>query len=131
MPHNDALTNRVRAALAHVPRLEPKRMFGGIAFMVRDRMCVSVGTERIMCRIAPAIHGAALKRKGCRTVVMRGRQYRGYVYVEANAVRSKRALDYWIGLALDYNTAIASTIEPTTLRKNDRGPAGCGRLSNR
>jgi hypothetical protein len=44
-----------------------------------------------------------LERKGCRTVVMKGRQYRGYVHVDANAVRDQRDLDYWIGLSLDYN----------------------------
>ena len=85
-------------------------MFGSLAFMVRGKMCVNVGKERIMCRIDPAIHDAALQRTGCRTVVMKGRQYRGYVYVDAEAVKSKAELDYWVGLALDYNnTARAST----------------------
>ena len=59
-----------------------------------------------MCRIDPAIHDTALKRKGCRTVVMKGRQYRGYVHVEADAVKTKGDLDYWIGLALDYNEKV-------------------------
>jgi len=81
-------------------------MFGGVTFMVRGKMCVSVGRDRIMCRIDPVIHDAALERQGCRTVVMKGRQYRGFVHVEAAAVRSKRDLDYWIGLALDYNTRV-------------------------
>lgn len=84
-------------------------MFGGIAFMVRGKMCVTVGKDRIMCRIDPAIHDAALERKGCRTVVMKGREYRGYVHVDANAVRAESELNYWIGLALAYNkTAKAS-----------------------
>ncbi len=34
---------------------------------------------------------------------MKGRRYQGYVYVDAEAVRSPRDLHYWIGLALDYN----------------------------
>jgi len=110
MPRDEALVDRVKAALARIPRVEQKRMFGGITFMVRGKMCVSAGAERIMCRIDPAIHDAALQHKGCRTVVMKGRQYRGFVYVEAAAVREKRDLDYWIGLALDYNDkAKAST----------------------
>jgi len=106
MPHDDVLAKRVRAALARAPRIEEKRMFGGITFMVRGRMCISVGRNRIMCRIDPAIHDTALKRKGCRTVVMKGRQYRGYVHVEADAVKTKGDLDYWIGLALDYNEKV-------------------------
>ena len=100
---DDALFSRVKAALAPRPRVEEKKMFGGTTFMVRGKMCVSVGKERIMCRIDPAIHDAALERKGCRTVVMKGRRYRGFVYVDAEAVKTKRELNYWIGLALEYN----------------------------
>jgi TfoX/Sxy family transcriptional regulator of competence genes len=110
MPYDDVLANRIKEALGHVRPIEEKRMFGGMAFMVRGKMCVSVGKDRIMCRIDPAIHHAALQRKGCRTVVMKGRQYRGYVYVDAEAVKTKSDLEYWIGLALDYNKkAKAST----------------------
>lgn len=110
MPRDDALTSRVKAALARIPRVKERKMFGGVTFMVRGKMCISAGKERIMCRIDPAMHDAALARKGCRTVVMGGRHYRGYVYVDAKAVRMKGDLDYWVGLALDYNNkAKAST----------------------
>jgi TfoX/Sxy family transcriptional regulator of competence genes len=109
MEREEKLSSRVRAALAHVPNVEEKRMFGSMAFMVRGKMCVTVRTERIMCRIDPALHDAALERKGCQTVVMKGRQYRGYVYVDAESVRTKGALKHWIDLALNYNEAIATT----------------------
>ena len=104
MSRDDALLGRVKAALARIRPVEERRMFGGITFMVRGKMCVSVGRERIMCRIDPALHDAALKRKGARTVVMKGREYRGWVYVAAAAVQTKRDLDYWVRLSLDYNT---------------------------
>jgi len=103
MPPDDALLHRVRVALGGAVEVEEKKMFGGIAFMVRGKMCVSVGRDRIMCRIDPALHDCALERKGCRTVVMKGREYRGYVHVDADAVRDQRDLAYWIGLSLDYN----------------------------
>ena len=103
MSYDQILTSRIRAALAGNRRVEEKTMFGGITFMVHEKMCVSVGKERIMCRIDPAIHDVALRREGCRTLVMRGRQYRGFVHVDAEAVRTKASLDYWVGLALDYN----------------------------
>lgn len=103
MAYDQDLVNRVRVALGNTRPVQQKQMFGGLVFMVRGKMCVSVGKERIMCRIDPAIHDTALERKGCRTVVMRGRPYRGYVYVDAEVVRAKRQLDYWVRLALDYN----------------------------
>ena len=103
MPYDEALANRVKAALGP-RRFTEKKMFGGIAFMVRQKMCISVGGGRIMCRIDPAIHDSAVQHKGCRTVVMKGRPYRGFVYVAAEAVGTKRNLDYWVRLALDYNS---------------------------
>jgi TfoX/Sxy family transcriptional regulator of competence genes len=103
MPPDETLANRVRAALGQSRHVEEKKMFGGIAFMVEGKMCVSAGKARIMCRIDPAIHDAALKREGCATVVMKGREYRGYVHVDASAVSTEAELDYWVKLALEYN----------------------------
>lgn len=82
-------------------------MFGSIAFKVRGKMCVTARPERIMCRIAPEFHDAAVKRPGCETVVMRGRHYRGFVYVAAEALKTEHTLKYWIHLALDHNKARA------------------------
>jgi TfoX/Sxy family transcriptional regulator of competence genes len=105
MAPDNALVGRVRAALKRTVHVEEKKMFGGIVFMVGGKMCVSVGRDRLMCRIDPSRHDAALERTGCRTVVMKGRRYHGYVYVDRSAVRIKRDLERWIGLALDYNRA--------------------------
>jgi TfoX/Sxy family transcriptional regulator of competence genes len=82
MMRDDELSRRVRATLAHVPNVTEKRMFGSLAFMVGGKMCISARAERIMCRIDPALHDAALELKGCQTVVMKGRPYRGYVYID-------------------------------------------------
>ena len=102
---DEKLIERVRATLASVTGVKEKKMFGSIAFMVRGKMCVSARAERIMCRIEPTLHDAAVKREGCRTVVMRGRKYRGYVHVASEAVKTEQKLTYWIKLALDYNEA--------------------------
>lgn len=107
MARDDELVSRVRATLAHVPKVEEKKMFGSLAFMVRGKLCISVRSERIMCRIDPAIHDAAVEREGCETVIMRGSEYRGYVYVDAGSVNADDALTYWVDLALEYNEAIA------------------------
>ena len=106
------LVSRVRTALARIPGVKEKKMFGSTAFMVRDKLCVSARAGRIMCRIDPAIHDAALEREGCRTVVMRGRECRGYVYVSEDSLKTSGDLKYWLDLALNYNKVIASTRKP-------------------
>ncbi|MCL4507242.1 MAG: TfoX/Sxy family protein [Chloroflexi bacterium] len=90
MAYSEALISKVRKALAHIPNVKENKMYGSTAFMVNGKLCMSIGDHRIMCRIDPAIHEAAIKRKGCRTVEMRGREYRGYVYVNDGAVKTKK-----------------------------------------
>jgi len=116
MAADETLVRRVRAALERAPDVEEKKMFGGLMFMVRGRMCISVGRDRLMCRIDPARHDAALERKGRRTMTMNGRQYRGYVHVDRTAVKSSRDLAYWIRLALAYNTAAQERMKAAAIR---------------
>ena len=49
MAYNENIANRIREALAHLPKVEEKKMFGGLAFMVNNKMLVAAGTDRIMC----------------------------------------------------------------------------------
>ena len=106
---NADLLERVRASLAHLPRVEEKKMFGGITFMVNGKMCVSVGKNRIMCRIDPGLHDKVVNGKDVRTVVMKGREYRGYVHVDDALLRSKKELDRWVSMALDENARLMSS----------------------
>ena len=105
--HTDDLVHRTRAAFEHVPNVSEKRMFGSIGFIVEGKLCVSARKDRIMCRIAPAGHSAALKERGCRTVVMKGRDCPGYVYVDVAALDDQATLKRWVGMALDHNRELA------------------------
>jgi TfoX/Sxy family transcriptional regulator of competence genes len=103
MAHNEELTNRLREALVDVARVEEKKMFRGISFMVNGKMCMSTGNQELMCRIDPALHNEAVEREGVRSLVMKGREYKGYIYVHEDVIKSKKEFDYWVNLALDYN----------------------------
>ncbi|MDE1853910.1 MAG: TfoX/Sxy family protein [Thaumarchaeota archaeon] len=103
MTFNEKLTARVRAELSGVPKLEEKRMFGGVAFMVDGKLCVSVRNSRIMCRVDPEMHEELVQLKGCRTMTMKGRKYKGYVLVDEDVLRTRGELHRWVKLALDFN----------------------------
>jgi ribonuclease PH len=109
MVSKEPLTIKVRKALVHMPSVEEKRMFSGIAFMVNGKLCVSVSVakDRIMFRIDPDIHDEAIKRKASRTVIMKGHEYKGYVYVGKEGISSQEDFDYWMELALDFNKKAA------------------------
>ena len=109
MAYNENFTNRLREALEHVKGVEEKKMFRGITFMVNGKMCLSVGDDEMMCRINPALHEEAVEKNGIRTVIMKGREYKGYVYVHADVVKTKKELNYWVNLALDFNERAKAT----------------------
>ncbi len=103
MAYNEELTNRLRNALAGVKNVEEKRMFRGVTFMVNGKMCISVGDTTLMCRIDPDMHDIAMEQNGARMLKMRGREYRGFLYVDEEGFRSPKDLKYWVDLCLDYN----------------------------
>ena len=103
---SEDLVDRVRTALHGVADVREKRMFGSVGFLVRGNLCVTARPERLMCRIDPALHEQAIKREGCETVVMKGRPYPGYVFVDSAAVATKAALSYWIDLCLEHSATL-------------------------
>jgi TfoX/Sxy family transcriptional regulator of competence genes len=103
MPYDKSLAEKIRISLAHLPNVEEKKMFGGIAFMVNDKMCINVGKNGIMCRIDPALHKEAIRDEGCHPVVMRGREYVGWIRVADAGMNTDEKLDHWVNLALDFN----------------------------
>ncbi len=103
MVYSEPLAERIRKALAKTPRVDEKKMMGGLTFMVNGKMCVGVLKDDLMVRLDPAIHDATLKRKGCRPMDFTGRPMKGFVFVSPKGTDNKKDLHYWIDLALDFN----------------------------
>lgn len=103
MAYNELLADRIRVALGEHPGLEEKLMFGGICFMIDDKMCIGVVKDEIMCRIDPKLEEAALERTGCRPMDFTRKSMKGFVFVGEEGLRGKSDLDYWIRLCLDFN----------------------------
>lgn len=108
MAYSEVIAERIRGALAHLPDVKEKKMFGGLAFLVNGKMCLTAGPERMMCRIDPNIHDGEVTRDGCTTVVMKGREYKGYIYVSEESLKQDDEFKHWIKLALDFNEALPS-----------------------
>lgn len=103
MPYDEKLAGRIREALANQPHVEEKEMFGGICFMVNQKMCICTRDEHIMCRIGPEAYEAALERNGCSPMELGGRTMKGFVFVSREAMKTKKDFDQWIQLSLAFN----------------------------
>ena len=103
MAYNEKISNRIREALVDVPNVAEKHMFGGLCFMVNGKMCIGINDDEMMCRINPADEDEALSRVGSRPMDFTGKPMKGYVYVNADGIRTKADFEYWIGLCLEFN----------------------------
>lgn len=112
MAYNEKLADRLREALAHLPKVEEKKMFRGVTFMVNDKMCVTVSGDELMCRFDPALQENLSEKNGFRSMIMKGREYKGYGYVSPEAIKSKKDFDFWVNLCLDFNSKAKSSKKP-------------------
>ena len=110
MAYDEKLADRTREliALTHKNVVE-KPMFGGLCFMVNDKMCVGVEKERLMVRLDPAKYEEVMEKEGCKPMDFTGKIMKGYVFVDIEALNTKKKLEYWINLALEYNKIAKSS----------------------
>lgn len=104
MAYNEKLANQTRELIALTHKhVEEKKMFGGLCFMVNDKMCIGVEKERLMVRLDPAVYDEVMEKEGCTAMDFTGKVMKGYVFVSADSVTTKKKLEYWVKLALEYN----------------------------
>jgi hypothetical protein len=108
MAYNKELAEKVRAYLKNISqiKIEEKKMFGGLAFMINGKMCVNVSGENLMCRFDPSLTTELAGKPGFKTMVMKGRTYKGYCYVEPEGFQDTHDFEYWIDICLTYNKTI-------------------------
>ena len=111
MAYSITLANRVREYLAKIPHItvEEKAMFGGLAFLVNDKMCINIGNDCLMCRFNPEQTEEIAERQGVLPAVMRGKELSGYCYVEPSGYSQKEDFDFWLQLCLEFNSKAKSS----------------------
>lgn len=104
MPHDPLFEQRIANALAaQGARAEPKKMFGGVAFLVNGHMSLGITNKNeLMARFDADRHDEVLKWPGAKPMTYGHKNMKGFVFVKAAAVDSKAALDRWVNLSLAY-----------------------------
>ena len=106
MAYDSKTADRVRAALAGRPVREVK-MFGGLAFMVEERMvvCVSAGGSDLLVRVSPDSDAQHLEKPGAARAEMgRDRSMgQGWITVERTAFAAEKDFAYWMTAALSFH----------------------------
>lgn len=106
MAYSEVLAERVRQLLAAERAVSERRMFGGLAFMVRGHMCCGIQGERLMARVGPAQHDQALKWPHARLMDFTGKPIRGFLYVQPAGIKTAAQLRRWVAACVAHVRSI-------------------------
>ncbi|HMK25140.1 MAG TPA: TfoX/Sxy family protein [Chitinophagaceae bacterium] len=118
MAYNEKLADMTREIISLTHKnVEEKAMFGGLCFMVNDKMCLGVEKDRLMLRLDPAIYDEVIEKEGCKPMDFTGKVMKGFVFVDADVLNTKKKLEYWVKLALEYNKFAKAGKKKTAKKK--------------
>ena len=104
MAYNESLADRVKEILdSRKIKYTEKKMFGGLCFLVDDKMLLGVEKDRLMARIDPEDEVKALKKKGAKPMDFTGKIMKGFLFIDDKAVDMDKELEYWVDLCMKYN----------------------------
>lgn len=100
------LADRIRTALATEPSTREVSMFGGLSFMVHDKMVVAAGRDGdLLVRADPKRNRELVALSGAKPAEMGVGRAMGpsWISVAQDAITADDQLSFWIDVALEYN----------------------------
>ena len=108
MAYDEDLAARIRDQLSDTPDVTERKMFGGLAFLVRGNMAIAAsGQGGVLVRADPA-RLEELQTRGARMAEMQGRLMPGWLRVDEDAVSDDESLVEWVKVG----TSFAGSLPP-------------------
>jgi len=103
MGFDEELAERIRQLIGSNPGLTEKKMFGGLAFMIRGNMAIAASSEGgAMVRVDPAQSDSLRATTKATLVQMRGRDMPGWLRVSSEDLRTDEQLAPWVEMGTGY-----------------------------
>lgn len=102
MAYDEGLAQRIRELVQDKPNIVEKKMFGGIAFMAFDYMCVGVVKNDLMARVGVENYPTALVQPHVIPMNFTGKPMAGYVFVQPLGLAEDEQLQHWIDVCFAF-----------------------------
>jgi hypothetical protein len=103
MAHDEELAGRIRRLIGSDPELTEKKMFGGLAFLLRGNMAIMASSEDgAMLRADPAHSDSLVATTKAGLARMRGRDMPGWLRVNSDDLRTDDQLAPWVEIGTGY-----------------------------
>jgi TfoX/Sxy family transcriptional regulator of competence genes len=101
--YDEDLADRIRELVGRERGLTERKMFGGLAFLIRGNMAVAAsGQGGILVRVDPEESDRLVAKTKAEPMVMRGRSMQGWLRVAPENVQEKRQLAKWVERGTTY-----------------------------
>lgn len=117
MAYNEQLADRIRESIAWQKGIVEKKMFGGVAFMLKDKMFCGIVKDDLMVRVLEEKYEEALSEPYCRPMDFTGRLMKGFVFVSPDGVNSQQKLAIWLEKGIDFVLNSPAKKKPSATKK--------------
>jgi hypothetical protein len=103
MAYDEDLASRIRDLIGLDPELTEKKMFGGLAFLIRGHMAISAsGQGGVLIHVDPGRSADLAATNGVEIAVMQGREMPGWLRVGPADLASDDDLSGWVDIGIGY-----------------------------
>ena len=103
MAYDEVLAQRIRDLIGPDPELTEKKMFGGLAFLIRGHMAISAsGQGGVLVHVDPERSAELVAATTAVVAVMQGREMPGWLRVAADGVATDDGLSPWVETGMGY-----------------------------
>ena len=104
MAYNVELSLRIKRILIqkNIDFVE-KKMFGGLAFMLNDKMCFGIIKDELMLRVLEHHYENLLERNHVREMDFTGKSIKGMIYIEEESLNNEIDLVNWLDFGIEFS----------------------------
>ena len=103
MAYDEGLASRIRDLIGPDPELTEKKMFGGLAFLIRGHMAISAqGHGGVLVHVDPARTDELAATTKATIKVTQGREWQGWLRVEREHLATDDDLAPWVELSIEH-----------------------------
>ena len=102
MPYNNLIEEKIEKIVGRWKKMEKKKMFGGICYLINGNMCFGIYREYLIVRAGTEVADIKLKEKNVKPFDITGKALKGWVMVGEQRWGKQEDLENWLNLGKEY-----------------------------
>jgi len=102
MAYSEKLADRITELLKPHKGLVLKKMFGGICYMLKDKMIAGIVEEKLMIRCRREDYDMLLKKPYAAEMTFTSKPMKGFLYIKPAGIRTGRQLKKWLNIGIEF-----------------------------